>query len=194
MGGKAFDASRNFAINSVIFQPADLSRDRIEKPIALDALDDNFVRNNLIKKYVHEYFYITPDEADMARRHSASGALARMSDGAVFLEWNEKVAPDMKKLAEKNVLRRVVVNEISALPGSEYLRITYELQSWDVSNDIMRAPLVQKNKSMFIRADFEKGLRQTTSGGAKFDVKKYLESGGDAATIFRFRVLEVVIK
>ncbi len=193
-GGKSFDASRNFSINSVIFQPADLSRDRIEKPIPLDVLSDEFVRDSLIKKFVNEYFYIAPDSFDMARRRRTDSTLARMSDPAVFDQWNEKFAEDMENLADQNVMRRVIVNSINLPANSEYFQVSYDLLTWDVANDITRQPLIQKNKSMSVRLDFEKGVRQQQTNGARFDVKKYLVDGGDPATIFRFRVLEVVVK
>lgn len=193
-GGKSFDVSRNFSVNSVIFQPANLSRDRIEKPVPLDVLPDEFVRDSLIKKFVNEYFYIAPDAGDMARRKRTDSALARMSDPVVFDQWNEKFAEDMEKLADQNVMRRVVVNSIVLPPNSEYFQVSYDLMTWDVANDITRAPLIQKNKSMSIRLNFEKGVRQQQTNGARFDVKKYLEDGGDPATIFRFRALEVVVK
>ena len=193
-GSKSFDASRNFSVNSVIFQPADLSRDRVEKPIPLDVLSDKFVRDSLIKKFVNEYFYIAPDAGDMARRRRVDSTLARMSDPAVFDQWNKKFAEDMEKLADQNVMRRVVVNSISLPANSEYFQVSYDLLTWDVANDITREPRIQKNKSMSVRLNFEKGVRQQQTNGARFDVKKYLADGGDPATIFRFRVLEVVVK
>ncbi|MCL2749239.1 MAG: hypothetical protein FWE50_04175 [Alphaproteobacteria bacterium] len=195
MGGKMFDVSRNFEVNAVIFQPADLSRDRIEKPIALDTLSEETVRERLIKKFVHEYFYIMPDADDIKRRRRSDSVLARMSDPAsgVFKEWNEKVAPDLEKMAGMQVLRRVVVREVTTPPG-EYIKVVYDLHTWDMANDITRPPQVSKDKVMFIRLDFEKGLRQHQTNGAKFNIRRYLENGGDPATIFRFKVLEVVAK
>ncbi|MGI5846030.1 MAG: hypothetical protein ACOX7D_02515 [Alphaproteobacteria bacterium] len=194
IGGKAFDISRNFYVNTVIFQPADLSRDRIEKPIPLDVLSDEFIRDNLIKKFVHEYFYIVPDSGDMQRRKKFDSTLAKMSIPSVFKEWNDKITADMDKLVDKNIMRRVVVNNIALPPGSEYFQVHYDLLTWDIANDIMAAPQVQKNKTMFIRLDFEKGVRPKQPNGANFDVKKYLSGGSDPATIFKFRVLEVIIK
>jgi hypothetical protein len=194
LGGRIFDASRNFSINSVIFQPADLSRDRTEQPIALDVLSDEFLRNSLIKKYVYEYFYILPDSTDMKRRRSGMGALARMSDASAFKDWNDKFAPDMEKLADQGVLRRVAVNSITRPQSSEYFQVSYDLMTFDIANDITRAPRITKDKVMFIRLDFEKGLRQIQTNGAKFDIQKELRDGGDPATIFRFRVMEVVVR
>lgn len=196
MGGKIFDISRKFSVSSVIFQPGDLSQDRIEKPIDLDTLSIETVRNHLIRKFVHEYFYIVPDAGNMAARRKLGSVLYRMIDptSPVFKEWDEKFGVDMEKMAGQQILRRVVVNSIAQPPKSEYFQVSYDLLTWDVANDITRAPVASKNKSMFIRLDFEKGLRQLQTNGARFNIKKYLEEGGDPATIFRFRVLEVVVK
>lgn len=193
-GSKSFDASRDFSISSVIFQPADLSRDRIEKPIALDALSDEFVRDNLIKKFVYEYFYVIPDTDDIDRRRESSSVLYRMSEPSVFNEWDDTIAEDIDKMASQNMLRRVVVNNIDLPPSSEYYQISYDLLTWDVANDITRAPKIEKDKKMSIRLEFEKGQRQYQTNGARFDIKKYLSDGGDPATIFRFRVQEVIVK
>lgn len=194
IGGKTFDISRNFSVNSVIFQPADLSRDRIEKPIPLHVLSDERIRNNLIKKFVHEYFYMVPDSDDMQRRRKPGSTLARMSDSTVFKEWNDKFAEDMEKQADQNIMRRVVVNNIVLPPSSEYFQITYDLMTWDIANDITAAPQIQKNKTMSIRLEFEKGVRQKQTNGTNFDVKKYLSAGVDPATIIKFRVVEVIVK
>lgn len=194
IGGKTFDISRNFSVNSVIFQPADLSRDRIEKPIPLNVLTDEFVRNNLIKKFVNEYFYIVPDTDDIQRRRKTDGTLARMSDPSVFKEWNDKFAEDMEKQASENIMRRVIVNNIVFPPSSEYFQVSYDLLTWNIANDITAAPQIKKNKIMSIRLDFEKGARQKQTNGMNFDVKKYLSDGGDPATILKFRVLEVIVK
>ena len=194
VGGKAFDVSRKFSINSFIFQPADLSRDRIEKPIPLDALSDEFIRDNLIKKFVNEYFYIVPDNGDMQRRRKSDSTLARMSDPSVFNEWNDNFAEDMEKQADQNIMRRVIVNNIVFPPSSEYFQVSYDLLTWDIANDITAEPQIQKNKTMSIRLDFEKGVRQKQTNGTNFDVKKYLSAGSDPATILKFRVLEVIVK
>jgi hypothetical protein len=194
LGAKIFDASRpelGFSVKPVIFQPANLSRDRIEKPIALSDLSDDYVRNNLIRKFAHEYFDILPDTGDMVRRRRTDSALARMSDEALFKEWDQKFASDMEKLALQNIMRRIVVRDISKPAGSEYFLVKYDVLTWDVANDITRDPQAETDKTMFIRLNFEKNVRQRLSNGKKFDVKKHLESGADPATIFRFKVLEV---
>jgi len=195
LGGKLFDASRNFEVNSVIFQPADLSRDRIEKPIALDVLSEETLRERLVKKFVYEYLYVLPDTENVKRRRRGDSVLARMSDPTttVFKEWSEKIAPDLEKLAGMQVLRRVVVREVTNPPG-EYIKVVYDLHTWDVANDITCPPQITKDKIMFIRLDFEKGLRQHTTSGSRFNIRDFLENGGDPATIFRFKVLEVVAR
>jgi hypothetical protein len=100
----------------------------------------------------------------------------------------------MEKQAGQNIMRRVVVNSIVFPPSSEYFQVSYDLLTWDIANDITAAPQIQKNKTMSIRLDFEKGVRQKQTNGAIFDVKKYLSSDADPATILKFRVVEVIIK
>lgn len=194
IGAKIFDISRNFSVNSVIFQPADLSRDRIEKPLPLHVLSDDFIRDNLIKKFVYEYFYIVPDADDIKRRRMPHSTLAEMSSESVFDQWNKDFAKDMERQANENVIRRVFVRNIVLPPSSEYFQITYDLLTWNIANDITAAPQIQKNKTMSIRLNFEKMVKQKQANGINFDVKKYLSDGADPATILRFRVLEVIVK
>src|SRR5574344_3122530 len=92
IGAKIFDVSRNFSVNSVIFQPADLSRDRIEKPLPLHVLSDDFIRDNLIKKFVYEYFYIVPDSGNIKKRRIPRSTLAEMSSESVFNQLNNDFA------------------------------------------------------------------------------------------------------
>ena len=188
-GGALYDASKQIYIAPYVFQPALLSEDRIGRPVTLDSLSDEFVHDRLMKKFVHEYFYVVPDPNNVLTR-MASGPLTTMASKDVFRHWIEKVAPEISKLSESKALRQVFVHD-TIQPVGDYYVVTYDLVTYNRPNDLSAAPTVQSGLQMHLMRRFKKEILDETDAGAPFDAKKYLKGGGDPATIFKFEVTEI---
>lgn len=187
-GGLLFDASRKLDIQPYVFQPDELSRNRIGRPVGLESLPDEYVQERLINNFVREYLDVVPDAADVARR--AGGILRVQMSPAAFGWWNANVRPGLAKMAEEKKLRRARVRRITPPPeGSEYYVVSYDVSTYN-SNDVSVGPEIQRNQEMRLRFRFAKGVREELAG-RPFDSRKFLESGGDPAVIFKFMVDEV---
>lgn len=186
--GALFDANNDRYIDAFVFQPNNLSSDRIGTPVSIDQLSDKFVREKLIKKFITEYFYVNPDVENIALRTRSDSVMAAMSGPIVFKDWKKNVAKEINTLSDKKFMRTAtVVDEI--IKKGDYWEVHYELKTWDKSNDMNLTPQVE-NGIIYLKIVFEKGVRDKRAG-SKFDVQKYLNSGGDPAAIFKFRVDEV---
>lgn len=190
VSGLIYNAGDDRKIGAFVFQPNNLSTQRIGKPVTIDDLSEKFIRERLIKKFVTEYFYVTPDPENIALRTRPDSILAALSSPDVFREWRNGTAIDIESMAQKKVLRRVTVaNEILKPENSDYWLVVYELKTWDSPNNFAQTPTIEKGV-MYLDIDFEKGIRPQR-GGQDFDVQQYLDDGGDPAAIFKFRVNEV---
>ncbi len=188
--GVLYDATDNRHIEPVIFQPNDLSRDRVRRPVPLDNLSASYICDNLMKKFVMEYFYITPDVENIATRTRGNSVLAALSSRDVFRNWQNKTAIEIERLASRKVLRRVIItDEIVKMPNSDYWDVYYELQTWDAPNNLDAAPNVSRGV-LHLKTVCERGVREVR-GGNTFDIAQYLSDGGDPAAIFKFRVDEI---
>ena len=182
-----FDVSYNSSVNAVIFQPDNLSKNRIKQPVSASKLSDN-IEEKLIKKYVTEYFYVIPDAENVALRSRNDSILAALSAPTVFRNWQKTVVPKIQEMAGDKILRDVkITNEI--VKQGDYWQVHYELKKWDKPNIINAQPIISSG-IIYLKTDFEPGLRETR-GGKNFDMNKYIKSGGDPAALFKFRVTEV---
>jgi hypothetical protein len=183
--GALFDAGSKRQIKSFVFQPNDLSVGRIGRPIPVDELSEKFILERLIKKFVFEYFYATPDVENIAQRTRGNSILSAISAPDVFQEWKNTEAKEIEKLAGEKMLRMVRVADEILLKG-DYLEVYYELITWDEPNNMNLGPKVE-NAIIYIKISFGQGVRDRING-RKFDVQKYLNGGGDPAAIFKFTV------
>lgn len=186
--GALFDATNNRYINAFVFQPNNLSVDRIGRPIPVDELSDEFIRKRLIKKFIIEYFYATPDVEDIAQRTRSNSVLSAMATPLVFKEWVNGEAKDIETLAGYKSLRTVTVAD-EIIPQGDYWEVRYRLKTWDTPNDMDLEPRFEDG-IVYIKISFEKGIRDQING-QDFNVNKYLKDGKDPAVIFKFKVEEV---
>jgi uncharacterized protein (UPF0333 family) len=186
--GNVYDAANARHIEPFIIQPNNLSTDRIGKPIAIEQLSEKFIRERLIRKFVHEYFYVMPDDENIARRTRSDSVMAAMSAPDVFREWTINMAEDITEMASKKMMRTVAIAD-EIIQVGDYWEIYYELTTWDTPNNMDILPVVDTG-TMYLRVAFEPGVRETR-GGSNFDIRRYLNNGGDPAAIFKFRVDEV---
>jgi hypothetical protein len=198
--GMLFDAGGKRRLGAFVFQPNDLSVDRVGRPIPADQLSEKFIREKLIGKFVIEYFYAAPDIENIARRTRADSVLAAMSAPDVFNDWLGGQAEEIERLAENKSMRSVSVGEIVRRPGSDYWEVFYELKTWESPNDMNLKPAVRRGV-MLLRMlgkesednEGKESIREIrdTINGRDFDVRKHLDNGGDPSIIFKFKISEV---
>ena len=185
--GAIYDAGREMTIEPYVFQPNNLSIARIGVPLSINQMNESIVRDALIKKFVMEYLYVVPDVDNVARRARSGAILSLMAGRDVFDAWVDNVVPELEQMATDKMLRTVqVASQIFKPAGSDYWTVGYELKTWNAANDMMIEPVVQRG-ALYLKVAFEKKLRDQMHG-APFDVREYLNNGGDPAAIFNFRV------
>ena len=159
-----YDSGENFVIRPYFFTNNDLNNlasTRPNTPNALNEITDTKMRVILIKKFVTEYFYATPDSENIAQRIH-SGVLNFIATPAVFNQWKDGEAVVITNLAEKNAMRSVLINdEILKTDNSDdaYWVVSYELQTWMHPNKLSEAPMIKRGK-MYLRIAYKAGLRE----------------------------------
>ncbi len=187
LAGGIYNAGNDFAVQPYVFQPNNLSADRIGVPLSIDQMGDGAIMDALVQRFVTEYFYVTPDVENIARRTRRGSILSYLAAPNVFREWVDTVAPEIEQMVGSRMLRTVrVAKQIFKPAGSDYWTVAYELKTWDAPNNMALVPVVTRGV-LYLKIAFEKQLREQMHG-TRFDVRQYLQDGGDPAAIFRFRV------
>lgn len=180
---------RNIKISPLIIQNANSSALRIISPIKFENVSDSFVIENLIKKFVYEYFYVIPSVNNIETRKKIN-YLYYVSSKSVLDNWIKNETPYMIELANKKIYRDViVVDEILKPEDSDYYEVRYNITEWNKPNELDSHPSTI-NGILFINLDFEKGL-WTIRNGKNFNINKYLKEKKDPSIIFKFRINEV---
>jgi len=192
--GHLFDASRKIEIQPYVFQPAELSTDRIGRPIPLSELehsDSDYVLTRLIAAFIREYHSVIPYPGDLETRAGQHSPLAAMTVGSqtpVFANWVRNVKPELAALAESRKLRRVLVHRDRRVQG-EYYVVRFDLFTYN-PNDPDARPEIILDQQMLLRIRYEHGMR-TELMGQPFDARRALESGRPPMLVFKFVVDEV---
>ena len=189
LAGSIFDMTRQIHIEPYVFQPADSSRDRIGRPVPMESLDDQFIFERLVAKFLREYFSVIPDTDDIARRAHPRGNLAAMTIGSqtpVFANWNANVRPELESIAIAGQMRRVSMRDINMV--GEFYVVRFNLITYN-PNDIDGTPYVQ-NRELRMRIEYMPGLR-TELGGRPLDIRRHMREGVPVVA-FQFRVHEVI--
>ena len=188
LSGMIYDTGKKTTVKTYFFQPNNYPTQRPGVPATPQDLSEGKLRDLLLSKYLTEYFYVTPDLDEVARRKSGRTGLRRMSDAKVFEKWLENVAPEIEKMAQNHMLRTVTLVGAVPEPGSsEYWRVEYELKTWTRPNDLSATPVVDRG-ILYMNMVFEPQMRQEIQGKS---IELYLESGGDPAVAFRFGILDI---
>ena len=99
--GALYNATDQRQINAYVFQPNNISSDRIGRPVPVENLSEKFVRERLIKKFITEYFYVTPDVEDIAACQRSNSVLAALSTPADFKTWRNTDDAEIENMADK---------------------------------------------------------------------------------------------
>lgn len=189
--GAIYDAGDRTTIDTYFFQPNNLSTDRPGEIQTPDEMGDMRIMNLLVDRYITEYFYVVPDRENIARRTRNNSILAQMSSAPVFTQWINTMANEIDKMAgEKSMRTAAVINDITRPAGGDYWQVDYELHTWRTPNDLDMPPEISRG-TLFMKIRFEPGIRDFV---VERGVHKYLDAGGDPASLFKFRVYEIVAK
>ena len=175
-------------IGSFIFQPSFLSKDRIETPIDIKLVSEEDLLNKLINNFVIEYFYVIPFEQNIKERILRSSVMASLTSKQIFDYWLNTEAKTIEEMVKNNQYRIVSITDKIERRG-EFFEVYFKLKTWEESDNLLYRPKIEKGHFL-IKVSFEKGLRELR-GGNKFDVNKYLDSGGNPASVFKFQVKEL---
>lgn len=183
-----FDAGRMHTIDTYFFQPDNNSARRPGLPEKPSDLGESVMLDMLMRKYVQEYFYVIPDEENIARRTRPGSPLSYMSAPDVFEAWTENEAANIQKLATDRALRTVdVIGDIAKRVDSDFWEVRYELKTWYAPNNINATPDVTRG-IMYVNLvpGAEPAVIRNT-----VNVKDALESGRAPETLFKFQVRRI---
>ena len=184
-----YDSAKKSSVDTFFFQTNRLSEMRPGVPVTAAEIGETAMREMLLKKYLHEYFYVIPDAENIARRTSRGSTLASMSTPNVFNTWTETEGETISTMAEQKMMRMVDIDgEIYKPADSDYWVVPYVLYTWTNANDMTTAPVITRG-TLLMDIFYAPGTRDT------IDVGNYLkhgynrfEPGREPATIFRFGV------
>lgn len=190
--GAIFDASRNGVVETYFFQDNKFSYQRPGAPLTPKQLGDSRLFDLLVKKYVTEYLYVLPEDADITRRESNTGALRMMSNSAVFAQWQNTIAPEIREMADAGMLRTVSVD--TPLKYGDFYQVEFELKTWQFPNDMDEIPMIQHG---VIQLKIETPLSKSNKPEIKQEqlntLQKAIEYGYDPVGVFDFGVSNVII-
>lgn len=189
--GAIYNSTEKVEVQPFFFQLNNLYSMRVGIPAGVDDLGEDKIVERLIKKYALEYFYVTPDAENIAKRMSVGSPLAQMSSSEVFDEWLNTEAVTIQALSESDVFRMVeVMDEIQKPVGSDYWVVNYALKTWSKSNDMSVEPIITRGV-MLMSIIYEPGIRQSI---IDMGIHNYLDKGGNIADVFKFMVTKLIVQ
>ncbi len=190
-----YRANEQVSVKSYIFQMGNFANERVGLLQNINDISVIGLRNNLIKKYVSEYFKVIPGESDVTNRP----ALRELSNAVAYDQWVSGEAKIIEEMSRNKMFRMVWVSDEGIIPMNMpddhdytqsimaediYYEVHYETTTWRESNFMAVEPET-KHGVLYIEARFKPGINE------KQDVKKYLESGKDPAGLFMFEVTHI---
>ncbi len=192
VGAAIYDTASQQTIDTFFFQPANLSSGRIGVPAAVTDLSDEKIRKMLVEKFVTEYFYVIPDMVNVTMRLKGEIGLRKMVSENVFQQWLTTTGAEISTMAtEKSMRMARLIDMRLPMDSEDWWEITYELITWSVPNDFTHAPVVTRGK-MNINMRYQPGFWRDSSG-QEMDIGTPLEQGADPASLFKFRVFDVLL-
>ncbi len=189
--GAIYDAQNQIKINPFFFQPANISKDRVTNIIPASDLSQTEIKEKLIKKFIKELFYVLPDVENATARiegidpetyllnEKKPSWLNYVAMPDVLKMWQEQIAPEIKEMAEQNMLRTAIVKSIQT-ESTGLLRVNYELRTWQAANDMQTKPYVETKELLMYIGDENVSISTIETQNALI----WLENGNDAARVF----------
>ncbi len=193
VAGVIYDSGNKTAVEAYFFQTDDNYARRPGDIKTAEEFGVEDMRVQFISKYLTEYFFVSPDIAQLEARSANRSTLRLMSLISVYNKWIETVLPELRELADARALRIVKVTDakfISKTKHGEYWQVSYDLTTWDAPNNFSVVPRVE-SATLFMDISYEPGMRETVLGRS---LSQYMESGGDPAVAFKFGVRDIVIQ
>ena len=193
VAGVIYDSGNKTAVEVYFFQTDDNYARRPGDIKTAEEFGVEDMRVQFISKYLTEYFFVSPDIAQLEARSTNRSTLRLMSLISVYNKWIETVLPELRELAAARALRIVKVTDakfISKTKYGEYWQVSYDLTTWDAPNNFSVVPRVE-SATLFMDISYEPGMRETVLGRS---LSQYMESGGDPAVAFKFGVRDIVIQ
>ena len=191
VGGMIFDTSKKQTIETFFFQRANLSEERIGKPIPVEELElnENRILEMLTDKFITEYFYVIPDEKNVSARIKGATGLENLVSPTVFNDWAQNVGPKLAEMAKEGMLRTARLVDMQKQKNSEqWWELKYELITWDTPNNLTQEPVLTQG-SMYVRLRYEPGWKPDAFDETQeMDIVTHLEQGGDPSYIFKFKI------
>lgn len=189
--GAIYDAENKSGIQTFFFEPGTKSANRISVPVSADDMPDNFLRDMIIARFVHEYFYVIPSKENAEKRltftdyNGKRTALRGLAlHESVYKNWAENIGPEIVKLASENAMRTVSIVDISE-SESGHLIVKYQLKTWTQPNDVLAEPQITDGV-MFLSVTRNPIQVQQTQ-----EVLNRLRTGVDPVSAFNFGILDV---
>ena len=188
LSGAIYDTNEKLTVVTYFFQPDDNFIQRQETPVLPASVSESKLRDMFIAKFITEYFYVTPDVTNVENRLSEQ-SLGLMTTSAVRQKWTAEVQPVLKEMAENKMLRLVTLIGVTKdSEDSNYLRVEYELKTWEQPNDFSVVPTITRGV-VYMHITFSPHLRESKIRGKT--IEEYLENGGDPVAVFQFGVYNI---
>ena len=193
ISGAIYNTAGKATIVPYFFEYNNHFDERLGTPVSPDDLqsdtpEDSEMYRRLLERYVTEMFYVTPDMTDLENRKAGKTALYIMSYGKnAFPKWLDAIAPEIEKMTQDKKLR--LVKLVSIVPEEQYIRVTYELKTWEHSNNLENNPEISYGV-VYLNVVYEPGMRKEIG---QRSIEHYLENGGDPAAVFKFAVTDIAI-
>ena len=188
MAGAIYDTGNKATVDTFFFQPNNLFYHRPGDLKSINDLSADQLRDMLLNKYITEYFYVTPDLAELANRMEGKTALRKMSAPKVFAYWLENIAPEIEEMTNQRMLRTASLVSVNPVPGSDkYWRVEYELKTWGKPNDLALSPVVTR-AVLHMEIVYQQKLKEEINGRP---IEYYLESGQDPVAVFGFGIRDI---
>ncbi|MBO5662984.1 MAG: hypothetical protein J6S12_03965 [Alphaproteobacteria bacterium] len=188
LAGAIYDTGNKATVDTFFFQPNNLFYQRPGDLKSINDLSADQLRDMLLNKYITEYFYVTPDLAELANRMEAKTALKKMSAPKVFAYWLENIVPEIEEMTNQRMLRTASLVSVTPVPGSDkYWRVEYELKTWKKPNNLALSPVVTRG-ILHMEIVYRQKLKEEINGRP---IESYLESGQDPVAVFGFGIQDI---
>lgn len=189
--GMIYDTRDKTTVDAFFFQPNNLFYQRPGELRPVNDLSPDQLRDMLLNKYITEFFYVTPDTADLANRLAGRNALPTLSSPQVFAYWQNNVAPEIEEMTNKRMLRTASLVSVTPVPGSDrYWRVEYELKTWEKPNNLALSPKITRG-AMNMEIIYRQKLKDKLNGQP---IVYHLESGKDPVAVFGFGIQDITIQ
>jgi hypothetical protein len=176
-------------INTVLMQPSELWQNRIETPVALSDMSDDYIKSQLITKFVTEYLKVIPVPGEISARTNQT--LQFMATPNVLKKWEYSVKPGLIRMASEKQMRRVYIDANKISIRGDYYVVPFTTQTWVQTNNLNILPVTDSGQEMYLKVNFNKKVRDKMFGR---DPSFALDHGIPAFSIFEFVVTEALIQ